>query len=479
MEASMRCGKSLRESERRVAIRVVRMVCVAVALAVSIAVAATVSRAQPTAQRGPGAQPPLPAASVAAAEKAARAIVHGKKIGGSADFLGVVTGSAGDALLAALKPFEDATGVKVDYEATFSQQSILQTRIQAGNPPDVVFSSYPLQLVQLARQGKLAPMSGIVDMRAVERQYPKALLDLGTVNGKLYAYFSIVNYHALIWYDPNKYTGPRHPSWAQLAAWTKQSAAAGKPPWCLGIESGATTGWPAANEVLDALFVRRYGPKLAAEWEAGKLPWTSPQVRWAWNSVGAIFTDPKMVNGGAAAVASTNFLAAGNGMFSDPPTCYLLPEEQWYGEFVPALVKGTTPADVGYFPFPSIAPAYKDLQMVDGNQVAVLRNRPQARALAAYMATPQFETLLAETGQFLVPNAAVSASSYPTPLARSFAKSLVASKTAQKNTILVPSVLFPVAVTNEFFKDLTTYLQNPGQLSSLLSDMDSVAKSSG
>ena len=45
-------------------------------------------------------------------------------------------------------------------------------------------------------------------------------------------------------------------------------------------------------------------------------------------------------------------------------------------------------------------------------------------------------------------------------------------------TILLPTVMFPVPVTNQFFKDLTTYIQNPSQLDSLLADMDRVAKSS-
>jgi alpha-glucoside transport system substrate-binding protein len=424
-------------------------------------------------------QPPLPPASVAAAEKAARAIVHGKKIGGSVDFLGVVTGSAGDALLAALKPFETATGVKVNYEATFSQQSILQTRIQAGNPPDAVFSAYPIQLVQLAKAGKLIPLDRVVNVDAVRKQYPKPLLDLGTVKGKLYAFFSIVNYHALVWYNAGRYTGPRHPTWTQLTAWTRSAAADGKPPWCMGIESGAATGWPAANELLDALFVRRYGPKVAAQWEQGKLAWKSPQVKWAWQTVGGILTNPKLVTGGATAVASTNFLAAGNGMFTDPSTCSLLPQAQWYGSYAAAAVQGASTSGVGYFPFPSITPDFASAQMVDGNQVAMLRNRAQARALVAYMATPQFETLMAETGQFLVPNSAVSHNVYPTPLARNLAKRLVESKAAQASTILLPSVLFPVPVTNQFFKDLTSYLQNPGQLDSYLADMDSVVKGSG
>jgi alpha-glucoside transport system substrate-binding protein len=422
--------------------------------------------------------PPLPPASVAAAQKAAARITGGKKIGGNVDFLGVVTGAPGDALLAALKPFEAATGVKVNYEATFSQQSILQTRIQAGNPPDVVFSSYPRQLVQLAKQRKLIPLNNVVNMRAVRGQYPKPLLDLGTVNGKLYAFFSIVNYHALVWHNPKKYTGPRNPSWAQLSAWTKKSAQQGKPPWCLGIESGAATGWPAANEILVALFVRRYGPGLATKWEQGKLAWTSPQVRWAWRTMGTIFTDPKMVTGGGAAVASTNFLAAGNGMFTNPPTCYLLSQAQWYGSYVPAAVAGATSADISYFRFPSITPAYRNLQTVDGNQVAMLRNRAQARALVAYMATREFETLLVQTGQFFVPNASVSPNLYPTPLARGLAKQLVSSKAAKSNTILLPTVLFPVPVTDALFKNLSSFLQNPNRLDTYLKVMDSVVEKS-
>jgi alpha-glucoside transport system substrate-binding protein len=321
------------------------------------------------------------------------------------------------------------------------------------------------------------PLNGILDMNAMAKQYPKALLDLGTVNGKLYGYFSIVNYHGLVWFNPNKYTGPRTGTWSQLTSWAQGMAGRGRTPWCLGIESGAATGWPAANELVDALFVRKYGPALATQWEQGKLKWTSPQVRWAWQAFGSVFTNPKMVAGGAAAIASTNFLAAGNGLFSTPATCFLLSQEQWYGQFAPFLVQGVKATDVAYFPFPSITPKYKDVQMVDGNQIALLRNRAQGKALVAYMATPEFETLLAESGQFLVPNGKVSHNVYPTPLARNVAKVLVSPK-AQKVTIMVPSVLFPVPVTNQFFKDLTAYIQNPGQLDSLLRDMDSVVASS-
>jgi alpha-glucoside transport system substrate-binding protein len=471
----------MREPRTLMNMRGIRTLLLATGIALVAIVPASAGARRGTEAQSPstrGDEPTLPPAAVAAATRAARTIVHGKKLGGSVDFLGVVTGGPADALMAALKPFESAADVDVKYEATFSQQSILQTRIQAGNPPDVVFSSYPRQLVSLAKTGKLVPLNKVVNLRAVRSQYPKPLLDLGTVRGKLYAYFSIVNYHALVWFNTTKYTGPRSPTWAQLQTWAKRSAQQGRPPWCLGIESGAATGWPAANEILDALFLRRYGPKLAAQWEAGRLKWTSPQVRWAWRQLGTIFTDPKMVPGGAPAVASTNFLAAGNGMFTNPPSCYLLSQAQWYGSYAAAAVQGASPANVGYFRFPSVTPAFKNLQMVDGNQVALLRNRAQARALVAYMATPQFATLLAASGQFFVPNAAVSTSMYPTPAARGLVQRLVKSKSAKSSTILLPSVLFPVPVTNQFFKNLASYLQNPAKLDTYLKDMDDVVKRS-
>jgi alpha-glucoside transport system substrate-binding protein len=165
-------------------------------------------------------------------------------------------------------------------------------------------------------------------------------------------------------------------------------------------------------------------------------------------------------------------------MFTSPPSCYLLSQEQWYGSFAAAAVQGASASSVGYFRFPSIAPAFKNLQMVDGNQIALLRNRAQARALVAYMATPQFATLLAASGQFFVPNTAVPTSIYPTPAARGLVQQLVKSKAAKSSTILLPSVMFKVPVTNQFFKDLTSYLQNPDKLDTYLKDMDAVEKRS-
>ena len=39
--------------------------------------------------------------------------------------------------MAMVKPFEDATGVRVQYEGTRDLNAVLTTRVQGGNPPDL------------------------------------------------------------------------------------------------------------------------------------------------------------------------------------------------------------------------------------------------------------------------------------------------------------------------------------------------------
>ncbi|HTW99811.1 MAG TPA: ABC transporter substrate-binding protein [Acidimicrobiales bacterium] len=417
----------------------------------------------------------FPTSSVQAARAEAASITGGKRIGGSADFLGVVTGLEENAILAGLEPFEQATGINVRYEGTTDQIAVLNTRVAAGDPPDVVFAEDPEQLIELARRGKLVPLNGVVDMASMDADFAKPLLRLGTVDGKLYAYYAIVNYHGLIWYDSDAYNGPKNPAtWSQLSSWAASEAAKGETPWCLGLNSGATTGWPATNELLEFLFVRRYGPALAAKWENGQLPWTSPQVTWAFEELGTLAGSSYTPGGGQGAV-STSYLQAGADLYASPPACMLYPQAQWFGSYAPAAIKGATAANTRFFTFPSINKAFSNVEMVDGNQIALLRDTAQGRALVAFMSTPQYQTMVAETGQLLVPDSAVPASAYPTALSRRFAQDLVINKRAQAQTIELPSDLWSTQVVDELFKDVTAYLTNPGGLEGYLEDMNQTA----
>ncbi|HZQ35104.1 MAG TPA: extracellular solute-binding protein, partial [Dehalococcoidia bacterium] len=124
------------------------------------------------------------AAGVGDAGAAALAAAGGKKLGGSVNVLASWGGSEQDSFTAMVKPFEDATGVKVNYEGTRDLNAVLTTRLQGGNPPELAGLPGPAQMVQFAQQGKLVALDNVLDMSTMQQQYPASWLQLAQVNGK-------------------------------------------------------------------------------------------------------------------------------------------------------------------------------------------------------------------------------------------------------------------------------------------------------
>jgi len=52
----------------------------------------------------------------------------------------------------------------------------------------------------------------------------------------------------------------------------------GSTPWCVGIESGAATGWPA-TDWMEELMLRTTSPENYDKWVAGELKFASPEVK--------------------------------------------------------------------------------------------------------------------------------------------------------------------------------------------------------
>jgi alpha-glucoside transport system substrate-binding protein len=86
------------------------------------------------------------------------------------------------------------------------------------------------------------------------QQYNQSWLDMATIEGAdgpiMAGVFHRFNGKSLVWYpkddfDAAGYTVPE--TWDELLALTQQIADDGDPAWCIGIESGAATGWPATD----------------------------------------------------------------------------------------------------------------------------------------------------------------------------------------------------------------------------------------
>ncbi|HOF03257.1 MAG TPA: extracellular solute-binding protein, partial [Atribacterota bacterium] len=168
--------------------------------------------------------------------------VHAQK---SVTVMAVWTGAEEDAFKKMIAPFEEKTGIKVEFTGTRDLPAVLTTRVEAGNPPDVSVMPNPGQMVEFARDGKLVDLATFMDMTALKSEYSNAWLDLGSYQGKLHAVFISADLKSMVWYNPKAfaaggYTVPG--TWDELMALSDKMVADGKTPWAIGLESGAASG---------------------------------------------------------------------------------------------------------------------------------------------------------------------------------------------------------------------------------------------
>src|SRR5439155_9990838 len=151
----------------------------------------------------------------------------GGKIGGTVSVLATWGGDEQDSFLAMVKPFEDQTGVKVQYEGTRDLNAVLTTRVQGGNPPELAGLPGPGQMAEFAKAGKLVDLSGVLDTAAMQSQYSDDWRKLGQVDGKQYGIFIKSALKGQIWYNPkqfskNNYTVPK--TWDEIMALSNKIA---------------------------------------------------------------------------------------------------------------------------------------------------------------------------------------------------------------------------------------------------------------
>ena len=383
-------------------------------------------------------------------------------------------GSEQESFLAMIKPFEDKTGIKIDYEGTRDLNAILTTRVQAGNPPDAFGIPGPGIMAQYAKAGNLKPLDNVVDMSTMRSQYGQSWLDLASVNGKLYGIFIKAALKGPIWYDPKqaKTVGLADPpkTWDQMIAVSNQIKNTGKTPWCIGLENAAASGWPGTDWIED-IMLRQSGPQKYQDWYNGKLKWTSPEVRQAWQTWGTIVADPRMVYGGSKGVLSTAFGDAGNPLFTNPPGCYLHHQASFITDFFVKANPNIKPVeDFNFFPFPDINPQYAGSVEVAGDLFGMLKDSSEARDFIKYLTTPEAQAIWVKRGGALSPNKQVSQSSYPDALSKQAAQALTSAKITQFDA----SDNMPDAMNQAFFQGILAYVQDPSKLDSVLANLDRV-----
>ncbi|MEZ4864947.1 MAG: ABC transporter substrate-binding protein [Caldilineaceae bacterium] len=395
--------------------------------------------------------------------------------GGTVSVLAVWGGDELDNFRAMIAPFEASTGIQVEYEGTRDLNAVLTTRIEGGNPPDLAGLPGPGQLLEYARGGNLVALNDVLDMQAMQEQYDPGFLQLATVNNNLYGIFIKASVKSLIWYNPKAfeaagYTIPT--TWDEMIALSNQIIADGKTPWCIGLESGAASGWPGTDWIED-IMLRTGGPQVYDQWVNHEIAWTDPVVKNAWETWGTIVANPDMVYGGTQGMLATNFGEAPFPLFADNPGCYLHRQASFITSFIqqqyPDLQPGT---DFNFFEFPPINADQGKPLLVAGDLFGMFNDTPEARALMQYLVTVDAQSIWAKRGGFLSANKQVDPSVYPDQLTQQIAQMLTTSTAVRFDG----SDLMPEAVNNSFLSGILDYVSTPSDLDSVLQNIEAAAQ---
>jgi alpha-glucoside transport system substrate-binding protein len=250
------------------------------------------------------------------------------------------------------------------------------------------------------------------------------------------------NIKSLVWYPKDDFDAAGYDiptTWNELIALSDQIVADGGVPWCVGIESAGATGWVATDWIED-IMLRTQPPEKYDEWTSGELPFDSPEIRNALDVLAEIWMNDDYVLGGTIGILQTPFGDAPTPMFDDPPSCWLHRQ----ASFIPAFFPDGTEigVDVDFFYLPGIDPAYGEPMLTAGDIAVMYNDRPEVRAVMAYLSTGESMKGWIEAGGFIGPHLDSSLDWYPTDVDRRFADLLLASSVTRFDG----SDLMPAAV---------------------------------
>jgi alpha-glucoside transport system substrate-binding protein len=388
--------------------------------------------------------------------------------GGTVTVLGAWEGRELDSFRAMVAPFEERTGIRVVYTGTRDLEGALERGIAGGNPPDVAGLAGPAHMRALARRGILQDLDGALDVGTYKRDTAPAFVELGTVDGRLAGVFVKSTVKGLLWFNPEVYRHGLPSSWQEL----QQLALRPEPrarPWCLGLESGASSGWPGTDWIEDFL-LRQSGPVAYDRWVAGDLAWSSPEVRRAFEAYGQIAAEGNVV-GGVEGAMTTYFAVAGRSLFTDPPGCVFLHG----GSFMASMLDDGrgTPAGFDFLPFPDIDPAHAGSVMGAGDLFGLVNPTPAARELIRYLVTTEAQEILVGRGGALSGNVRVA--SYPDRISERAAALLAGARAFRFDA----SDSMPPDISAAFLEAVLDYTSDQTRLTDILAQLDGVHRRAG
>ena len=358
-----------------------------------------------------------------------------------------------------IKGFEEKTGIDIQYTGSKEFEANINIRLDGGDRPDIVDYPQPGLLRYAVEKGYAIDMNTLINPDWIKQNYSQAWQDLGTMtgpNGDIVAgIWARANGKSFVFYPKKAFdeAGYKVPeTWDEMIALTEQIAADGDTPWCIGIESGAATGW-TMTDWLEDVMLRVAGPEAYDKWVAGELKFDSPEVNEALDYIEAIWFNDAYVYGGRAAIPTINFGDAPKPMFENPPKCWFNRQGNFVTTFFPE--EAVAGVDYSFFYLPPIKEEWGKPVLGAGDIYAVFNDRPEVRAVIQYFSTGESLKVWVEQGGAILTHNDASLDWYVDPVTRGVAETIRNATTFRFDG----SDMMPAAVgAGTFWKYMTDYV---------------------
>ncbi|MFF4503482.1 carbohydrate ABC transporter substrate-binding protein [Streptomyces sp. NPDC001401] len=172
-------------------------------------------------------------------------------------------------------------GIPFRYQGTAAQREVLLSKVQSGEPPDIVIMPGIGELAEYAGQKRLKRLNDLYD----PHQYGSPWNAASAVSPNVYWVPVKADLKSIVWYRQGHRPAD---SPARLQS------------WCIGMGDDGASGWPGTDWIED-LVLQHAGPDIYGKWALGRKPgkdrkttwWTSAPVRNAWQAWAALLQQNK------------------------------------------------------------------------------------------------------------------------------------------------------------------------------------------
>jgi alpha-glucoside transport system substrate-binding protein len=362
---------------------------------------------------------------------------------------------------------------EVEIEASGAFEEDFQIRSEGGTL-DIALLPQPGAVADAVDQGAVSLEDMGFDIAELESTFGEYLFTLVEVDGEHYGIPSNVNLKSMVWYPKDDFdeAGYEEPeTFDDLIALSEQIRdEQGVPPWCVGFESEAATGWPATDWMED-IMLRTAGTETYDQWVSHEIPFNDPAVQNAAEILGQIMFGEGFVLGGADQTPAIAFGDAPGPMFQDPPGCWLHRQATFINAFFPPEAEAGT--DYDWFPFP---PIDQEGTLFAGEFLVTFRDAPEIRDFIEKFISEEVQCAQGDdvASSRVSANVNVEPDCYANELLSEASEVLTTALEEDTGRFDASDQMPPAVGSGSFWSEMMTYMQQgPDSLTAVLDEIES------